>query len=175
MDYTALAAELLAGHPVTGAYNADDDLAAAELNAVNRPALSLLTDVMQYIIERNHRTQQGTDTTYTTILGRLYHAAESAVGDDPFGRGAGNELTLIHLHACKFFKAIFQSPQIDSLDYSDTNLPTGQVNGAGVWSTAHATAIEALSDNQISRAQELGLGTYPVTGVGGHVETARAI
>jgi hypothetical protein len=36
MDYTALKAELAAGHPDTGAYNADDTLAAGELNVVNR-------------------------------------------------------------------------------------------------------------------------------------------
>lgn len=36
MDYVALKAELDAGHPVTGAYNADDALAAGELNAENR-------------------------------------------------------------------------------------------------------------------------------------------
>ena len=36
MDTKALKAELAAGHPGTGAYNADDALAAAELNVVNR-------------------------------------------------------------------------------------------------------------------------------------------
>lgn len=36
MDYQLLKTELDAGHPVTGAYNADDTLAAGELNAVNR-------------------------------------------------------------------------------------------------------------------------------------------
>ncbi|MHC4526417.1 MAG: hypothetical protein ACYS29_00960 [Planctomycetota bacterium] len=36
MDISALKAELLAGHPDTGAYDADDVIAAAELNAVNR-------------------------------------------------------------------------------------------------------------------------------------------
>jgi len=35
-DIAALKAELSAGHPGTGAYNADDELAAGELNAVNR-------------------------------------------------------------------------------------------------------------------------------------------
>lgn len=35
MDIAALKAELLAGHPVTGTYNADDALAAAELNLAN--------------------------------------------------------------------------------------------------------------------------------------------
>ena len=36
MDYPALKTELLAGHPGTGAYDADDTIAAGELNAVNR-------------------------------------------------------------------------------------------------------------------------------------------
>ena len=35
MDLVALAAELTAGHPVTGAYNADDALATQQINEVN--------------------------------------------------------------------------------------------------------------------------------------------
>jgi len=36
MDYQALAAELAGGHPGTGAYDDDDAIATAQLNAVNR-------------------------------------------------------------------------------------------------------------------------------------------
>ncbi len=36
MDIAALAAEIASGHPGTGAYDADDETAAAQLNAVNR-------------------------------------------------------------------------------------------------------------------------------------------
>jgi hypothetical protein len=36
MDIAALKAELLTGHPETGAYDANDALAAGQLNAVNR-------------------------------------------------------------------------------------------------------------------------------------------
>ena len=36
MNYEALKTELLAGHPDTGAYNADAAIAAGELTAVNR-------------------------------------------------------------------------------------------------------------------------------------------
>lgn len=36
MDIDALKAELLTGHPDTGAYDADDAVAAGQLNAVNR-------------------------------------------------------------------------------------------------------------------------------------------
>jgi hypothetical protein len=38
MDYTALKAELDAGHPVTGAYDANNATAADQLNAVNQTA-----------------------------------------------------------------------------------------------------------------------------------------
>ena len=36
MDLQALAAELTAGHPDTGAYDADDAIAATQINVVNR-------------------------------------------------------------------------------------------------------------------------------------------
>lgn len=36
MDLAALKAELLGAHPVTGAYSADDETAAAQINAPNR-------------------------------------------------------------------------------------------------------------------------------------------
>ena len=36
MDYIALKAELIAGHPDTGAYDADAAIAAGQLNAMNR-------------------------------------------------------------------------------------------------------------------------------------------
>ena len=48
MDLVALKAELLAGHPDTGAYDADAATAATQLNAVNRTRnlTSLTGDVM---------------------------------------------------------------------------------------------------------------------------------
>ena len=171
LDYSALKSELTTDPLARGYGPMSDSAAAIDLNTVYRPSPAPLLDILQYIVELNHRTQQGTDTTYSTILGRLYHAAESTVGGDPFGRGVGNEITLVQLHACKFFIALFESPQIASIDYGDTNLPTGQVNGAGVWSAGHATAIEALSDSKISRAAELG---FPVLGAG-DVAIARAL
>lgn len=171
MDYPVLADELTTDPLVRGYAGMTDAQAADDLNTVYRSSPAVIDDILQYIVKRNHRTQQGTDTTFTAIVGRLFHASGSAVGDDPFGRGAGNELTLVHLHACKFFTSLINSPQISQLDFSDVNLPTGQVNGSGVWSSAHASDIEALSDNQISRAIELGLGSVTV----GDVEYARAL
>jgi len=36
MDYVALKAELVAGHPITGAYSDNDSVAADQLNVLNR-------------------------------------------------------------------------------------------------------------------------------------------
>ena len=43
INYPALAAELLAGHPVTGAYDANDQLAADELNLANITVTNIAT------------------------------------------------------------------------------------------------------------------------------------
>ena len=43
MDYTVLKAELDAGHPDTGAYDADSAIAAAQINEPNREVAKLTT------------------------------------------------------------------------------------------------------------------------------------
>lgn len=156
IDYVALAAELTAGHPVTGAYNVDDALAAAELNAVNRPNDSAAGDVLDYMLTKTHRTNTGTDTAYSNILGRLYHAAESDVGASPFGQT--DTMLQTQKHACMCLVAWLESPHSGDTDTGDTALPLGLVNAADVFSTTHKTAIEDLSKDQVSRAQEVGLG-----------------
>lgn len=157
MNYAALSAELLAGHPDTGAYSPDDATAAAEINAANRPNARAAVDVFEYFLSRQHRTQQGADATYTTLLGRLVHAAESPVGSDPFGRGAGQELNIQQKHGCVSLLEWLRRGD-SSVETTDANLRLGYVNGAGVISTGQRTEIEALSMNQISRAAELGFG-----------------
>ena len=61
MDLAALAAELTAGHPDTGAYNVDDALAAAQLNAVNRTR-NLASMTGSEVINAVDTTEWGTRT-----------------------------------------------------------------------------------------------------------------
>jgi hypothetical protein len=53
VNYVAIKAELDAGHPVTGAYNADSTLATAEMNALNivrdRPIIPA-AEILEHII-----------------------------------------------------------------------------------------------------------------------------
>ncbi len=160
IDYQALADELTAGHPDTGAYSANDATAASELNAPNRPANNQLGEMLKYLISKKHRTNQGVDTTYTPILGRIHHIARSNTGDDPFGRASGgySGLDAQHIHACKSFIVLFESQHLSDLDFDDANLPYGFVEASGAWSTTHTSALKALSQNQRSRAEEIGLG-----------------
>ena len=159
MDYIALAAELTVD-PLARGYSAmSDSEAAADLNTEYRPAKNFITAMMEYLVNKKHRTNQGGDDTFSPIIGRLYHIARSNDGDDPFSRaGAYTGLDIQHIHACQTFITIFESSQLEDLDYNDTNLPWGFVEASGAWSTTHTSEMQALSNNQISRAVELGFG-----------------
>ena len=81
-------------------------------------------------------------------------------------------LNLIQFHAAKAFRALLQTTHVTSIDFqAGSGLPLGTLNGAGIISASHQSALEALSENQISRAAELGLGTVDV----GEVLEAEAI
>lgn len=72
MDYQALKAELLAGHPDTGAYDADDQVAADQLNAVNR--------------QINKESLAG-DEIFTATVPAEYNALDTGSGNTPDQQG----------------------------------------------------------------------------------------
>ena len=159
MDYQALATELSID-PLTRGYSGMTDLQAADdLNTEYRPANNVIGAMMEYLVNKKHRTNQGGDDTFSPIIGRLYHVARSNGGDDPFSRaGTYTGLDIQHIHACQTFITLFESAQLADLDFNDANLPWGFVEASGAWSTTHTSDMQALSDNQISRAQELDFG-----------------
>ena len=71
MDIAALAAELAAGHPDTGAYNADDALAAGEINVLNRPGDVTIADLIKFLLMDNVHSTDGDDTQDRAILTRM--------------------------------------------------------------------------------------------------------
>ena len=97
MDYAALAAELIAGHPTTGAYDADSAIAAGQLNTVNRPhtipsmsgkQLMDNTDATEYDALSDVKKSQwlaftGHDEVDTSVGGM-----GQTVGIDVFGAGS---------------------------------------------------------------------------------------
>ncbi len=73
MDIAALKAELLSGHPDTGAYDVDDTIAASQLNAVNRTRnVASVTgqDLFEATTETDRNALTAADTTlFLGIIG----------------------------------------------------------------------------------------------------------
>lgn len=175
-DFAAIAADMLAGHPVTGAFDADDQIATNEWNAKNRVAEGGVLGMLNYLAKNRSRTNTGTDLTATSIVGRLKSVAEALVGDDPFG-ATGNTLTMEHIHAAKMFIILLASPQVNTFDFVSAEVTAmmdalgGGSGNAKVWKAADIDALKALSQNQQSWSVEQGHGLMRV----GYVEQARAL
>ena len=178
MDYVALKAELDAGHPTTGAYNVDDTLAAAELNAENRPKEGGTERMLNYCVKNRSRTNNGADTVPLPLFGRLQLVADAAIGADPFGTTvAANQVTREMKTWAITFIDILRSPTLLTLDFIDTEIDIGYTalgpGNAVVWKDPDITALKAFSQNQISRAEEIGLTPLPITV--SHVTFARTL
>jgi len=138
---TALAAELVSGHPVTGPYSSNDQTAAAELNAKNIDQIDPLPsgDVLQWAAQASPAD--------TPRLLKIQTAADSSPSDD--------------------IKAIAQAADImiqrpdTRLDLTDPEIAAmiSALEAGSVLSTADVTALTTLATVEISRAAELGWPT----------------
>ncbi len=160
--------------PLVRGYAAMTDLEVAnDMNLINRDADGGVTGMLEYVVENMYRTNESGDTTKTSILGRLVTVSESAVGADPFD--SGHILTMVHIHAAKMFVYIMSNTNVSTLDFVNTEVDgmivslNGAASNAGVWSVPDGNALKALSQNQQSRGNELGIGKVRT----GHVVEAR--
>ena len=179
MNIAALAAELALGHPDTGAYDVDDALAAAECNAVNRPANASIEEILKFLILDNTHKTDGTDTQDRSIWRRIEEVV--ALTDTPTGAvanpwgstalGTITEIQQVKTQTLMSYFTLFAQGNL-SVDLTASNFKVflAGAESAGCMSAAQETALLALSLNQQSRAVELGLGTVKV----GHVQMARA-
>jgi hypothetical protein len=161
-DLVALRAELDAGHPDTGAYNIDDAIAADELNLLNRPGPAAVEGMLNYLFENRSRTNSGTDTARTSMLGRLVAMSQTSPPDDPFG--SGTNATQAHVHAAKMFVNLLHVTELTGINFENTEfqmmidlLGSGAGNGK-VWKQADSNVLKGLSAGLRSRVTELKLG-----------------
>ena len=181
MDLAALAAELTGGHPDTGAYDADDAIAAGELNAVNRPSDVTIADMIKFLLlDNTHNADDGDDTQDRAILTRMRDVVALAVTPtgavaNPWGStsiGTITEIQQIKTHQLVDYFTLYAQGNLP-VDLADTNFQVyvaGAVS-AGCMSSTQQTALLALGDDLQSRAAELGFGR-PRTG---DVTRARAL
>jgi len=156
--------------PLVRGYSGMSDIQVAnDMNTSYRNAEGGVDRMLKYVTENRSRTSAGTDLTATSIYGRLHAVAEGTEGIDPFG--AGQNLTMEHIHAARGFLAILSSPTITPVDFVNTELIAmmdvlgGGAGNARVWKLADIDALKAFSQNQQSRAVELGLGVVQVADV----------
>lgn len=172
IDNQALRDELLAGHPDTGAYNADNQLAADELNAQNRPVPAPAGAILDFCLTETHRENTGSDIQATNLYGRIRMVAETTVGGDPFG--VGDAITVGQLAAAKtVLRLLDDSGFALSLAMADIDSALTKCQGANCFSPPQKSAIVGLSENRQSRAQELNLGRAIINA--GHVAYARSL
>lgn len=145
-----------------------DEQVVISLNTLNRTAKGGIAGMMEYLLNNKNRTNTGTDTVASAILGRLHHVADSAIGSDPFGSTivVTNEMK----HAAQSFLDLLHSPHLLEIDFDGIDLPYVRCTDAGIWKIADVSALKALSTNKQSRANELGLGRVRL----GHVQEVRA-
>lgn len=168
-DLVKLKAGLVAGHPTTGAYSADDATALGEVTALNLPGAPDVSKVREYCRSNEFKGR--------LILGSLKIAALSSPGALlPFGGSASVPADLVmsaqHIIGAHILLDVMDataSPPnlLDSaFDESLQDLVS-----AGVMGGADKTAIQALSSNQTNHAQQLGIGRVRL----GDVTAARAL
>jgi hypothetical protein len=176
MNIAALATELTTD-PLTRGYSGMSDQAAADdVNTLYRPAEGTLQELLWHLVQDGNRTNQNNDTLKTNMLGRLKHVADSAVGSNPFDAGTtpvNYAVTLQMKHAATAMLLLVTSPGIASVRFDDADLDLmyNALKDAGIWKQADINTAKALSQNQQSRASELGLGGKVKVG---HVANARA-
>ena len=139
----------------------------SSMNALNRTAKGGIAGMTEYLLNNKNRTNAGTDLTPSAILGRLHHVADAPIGSDPFGSSI--LVTNAMKHAAQSFLDLLYSPHLLEIDFDGINLPYAKCTDAGIWKIGDVNALKALSQNQQSRASELGLGRVRE----GHVQEAR--
>lgn len=138
MKLQTLRSELDAGHPITGAYDADDSIAADQINAVNRSRLIPITSAE--LLAWSGQASDSDRPRIIKISEGLQHVNESiaaicTIADSLINRDA-TELDLK------------LSDRVDMVDSLVT---------AGVLSVNDRATLYELATRAISRAEELGL------------------
>ena len=179
INYQALKTILLGSHPDGTDYTLLDDAAAlAKFTELNRPASADKSEILQYLLLERHDTNDGADTAPAYLYGRIALVAQSNDGDDPFGRGAGNEVDRRQIMSALTLLRIVGPDSGFALDLLDSRFDSmlTHMQGAGAISPGDKTNLQALSNNKQSHAMESrDLLEYGGRITISHISHARAI
>lgn len=180
INYAQLKIDDAAGHPVTGAFNADTTLAAAEWNAINRVNTGIpVQEALKFLVlDNTYKIGDGTDTQDRSIWQRMKEVVAlagtpTAAVANPWGSSSlGNITEIRQIKTHQLFDLFTLSAQGDlSIDLTDSNFQVylAGAQSAGCMSAAQETALLAIGER--SYASEKGYSTIePVD-----LQTARAL
>ena len=148
----ALKAELDAGHPVTGAYSANSEAAAEEINALNRTRINAIGSAEL-----------------------LAWSGQASSGDRPriikIEEGKANADEQCAALCITAEQMIMRDNTSLDLNLPDRVAMLNALVAYGVLSAADKASIDALAEDSISRAEELSLGSVRA----GTIEQARSL
>lgn len=148
----ALKAELISGHPVTGAYSANANDAAEQINAVNRTRINAIGSAEL-----------------------LAWSGQASSGDRPriikIEEGKANADEQCVALCITAEQMIMRDNTSLDLNLPDRVAMLNALVAFGVLSEADKTSLNALSEQAISRAEELSLGSVRA----GTIEQARSL
>ena len=148
----ALKAELDAGHPVTGAYSANSEAAAEEINALNRTRINAIGSAEL-----------------------LAWSGQASSGDRPriikIEEGKANADEQCAALCITAEQMIMRDNTSLDLNLPDRVAMLNALVAYGVLSASDKASIDALSEESISRAEELSLGSVRA----GTIEQARSL
>jgi hypothetical protein len=148
----ALKAELDAGHPVTGAYSANSEAAAEEINALNRTRINAIGSAEL-----------------------LAWSGQASSGDRPriikIEEGKANADEQCAALCITAEQMIMRDNTSLDLNLPDRVAMLNALVAYGVLSAADKASIDALAEESISRATELSLGSVRA----GTIEQARSL
>ena len=132
--------------------------------------------MLNYCVVNRSKTNNVADLVALPLVGRLRLVADAALDADPFGTGvAANQVSREMKTWAHTFLIAFQSPYLPTLNFVDSEVDAGYTAlgpGEGVvWKNPDIAALKAFSQNQQTRAQELGFGRVVV----GDIIAARAL
>ena len=147
-----LKAELDAGHPVTGAYSANSEAAAEEINALNRTRINAIGSAEL-----------------------LAWSGQASSGDRPriikIEEGKANADEQCAALCITAEQMIMRDNTSLDLNLPDRVAMLNALVAYGVLSAADKASIDALAEKSISRADELSLGSVRA----GTIEQARSL
>lgn len=128
------------------------------LIVIDRDAEASKGAILQYMLMERFRTNSGADLTQMFLYGRLGLVVVAAVGTDVFG-STTNSLTLDQKGSAITFTRMLGPDSEFILDLLDSRFDSllNDIRNAEIFGPPDKTAIQALSQNQQSRARELGL------------------